>query len=283
MNKYYYEMVIRANNYEESFLNFLMEHFHNAIEESDEGFILRSEESLNWLEPKIVDYFEDLKEIFDDHTLTLYITQDKKENKDWIDIYKKSITPIEVEPFYIHPTWVEAKKDALDIIINPALAFGSGHHQTTSSCLQAIAKYVKKGDTLLDVGCGSGILSIAGNKLGAHVSLCDTDPLAIEESQKNFALNDATITQSWIGSVTTAKRSYDVVIANIVADILVLLAKDLKGATNQGGLLILSGIIDRFVDQVKKKYANLELVEHIELEGWNTLIFRKDVDVTTTR
>ena len=98
----------------------------------------------------------------------------------------------------MRPSWSEAKEGKIDILIDPALAFGSGHHETTSSCLLAIDEFVKKGDSLLDVGTGSGILAIAATKKGAVVDVCDTDEICIESTKSNFALNNQEINKSWI-------------------------------------------------------------------------------------
>ena len=129
-------------------------------------------------------------------------------------------------------------------MIDPALAFGSGHHQTTSNCLKFIPNLIKKDDNILDVGCGSGILSIAAAKLGANIDICDTDELSIQEAIKNAKLNNVIINNSWIGSANNSSKIYDLVIANIIADVLILISKDLKERVKQNGYLILSGILN---------------------------------------
>ena len=93
--------------------------------------------------------------------------QSKLQNNDWVKSYQESIKPLAIDQFYIHPTWDAPHNNLINIAIDPALAFGTGHHPTTASSLRAVSKYVEEGDDVLDVGCGSGILGIAAMKLGA--------------------------------------------------------------------------------------------------------------------
>jgi len=208
----------------------------------------------------------------------------KKENKDWIAKYKSGIKPVTVGKFYIHPSWNEPKEDKINILIDPALAFGSGHHETTSSCLLAIGDYVKKGNHLIDVGSGSGILAIAASKIGAICDICDTDPLAIENSLKNFELNSVKCNDSWVGSVVKSTRKYDVVVANIVADILILINKDLKKVLKENGILIVSGILETYLDKVMKKFDDFNIIKNIKKNEWGTLVLkRKGINEQSTK
>ena len=254
-----------------------MDRFYNGIEEADGELILRSEESLDDIVEALQEYVASLEELFDTK-IDLSLTKEKKANADWIERYKKSITPVEVGEFYIHPSWYPPKENKINIQIDPALAFGSGHHETTRGCLQAIGEYVKPGTRVLDVGCGSGILAIAAAKKGALVDICDTDELAIEESAKNFERNGVRYRNAWIGSANKAKEKYDIVIANIVADVLVMIGNDLKKNLKNGGTLVLSGIIERYVDKVAQKFADLQLLKTIEDGEWRTMIYKKEAD-----
>jgi len=199
---------------------------------------------------------------------------EEKENKDWISNYQNSIQPVEIDEFYIYPSWHSPKDDKINILINPALAFGSGHHETTSTCVTALKKVVKDGNTLLDVGCGSGILSIASAKLNAIVDICDTDKLAVEDSLKNFQANGVVVNQHWEGSANNTTKQYDVVIANIVADVLAMIHKDLKSTTKEDGILILSGIMQQHQQKVLNRFKNYKILETIEKNGWVTLIIQ---------
>jgi len=274
MKRHYYEYKITPSAFFEEIESFLMDRFYNGIEESGGSLILRSEEPLDGIMEQLRAYTESLEELFG-QKVELDIQKSKKANEDWIEKYKKSITPVEVGEFYIHPSWHEPKKGKINIEIEPALAFGSGHHETTSGCLEAIGKYVKKGDRFLDVGCGSGILSIAAAKKGAVVDICDTDELAIQEAKKNFVLNETEFQNAWIGSAGQAQKKYDIVTANIVADVLRMIRQDLLGATKEGGVLILSGIIEKYREDILKSF-DLPLIEEIKKGEWSTMILRKE-------
>ncbi|BCD67635.1 50S ribosomal protein L11 methyltransferase [Nitratiruptor sp. YY09-18] len=270
MQEFYYEVHITPSSHKEEIESFLMDYFYNGIEEQGDTLILRSEEPLDSVIAKLQEYVDALQEIFDEK-IDVKIEQERKRNEDWIEKYKRSILPVEVEDFYIYPSWFEAKEGKINIQIDPALAFGSGHHETTRGCLKAIKKYCKPGMEVLDVGTGSGILAIAANKLGATVEICDTDELAIAEARKNFSLNKAKFQDAWVGSASLAQKKYDIVIANIVADVLRFIANDLKNTCKEGGVFILSGIINKFRYDVIRRF-NLPIIEEIADGDWITLI-----------
>jgi len=275
MKDKFFELYVTPSSKKEVILNFLMEKFFNGIEESEDGFILRSEDDFSELIYHLKEYVSALEEIFDEK-IDLKIEIKEKSNKDWIENYKDSIKPVEIDEFYIHPSWYEPKKDKINILIDPALAFGSGHHETTRSCVKAIKKYVNKNKTVLDVGCGSGILGIVASKLGAKVDACDTDPLAVTSTKENYELNNVKYNNIWEGSAALSSEKYDVVVANIIADVLIFIANDLKSRVN--GILILSGIIDKYKNKVLNKYKEFELIDEIKDNEWVTLIFRKGID-----
>ena len=276
MHRYYYEYVITTDSFKEEIESFLMDRFYNGIEERGDSLILRSEEPLDEVVEALKEYVKSLEELFETK-IELRIDMERKANEDWIENYKQSITPVEAGEFFIYPSWYEPKEGKNNIQIDPALAFGSGHHETTRGCLSAIARFVRGGEELLDVGCGSGILAIAAAKKGARVDICDTDALAIEEASKNFALNEVEFGEAWIGSAAEAKKKYDIVIANIVADVLVMIATDLKRATKEGGILVLSGIIEKYRDKVVRKF-HLPIIEEMQEGEWITMILQNRGD-----
>lgn len=194
------------------------------------------------------------------------------QNKDWIEAYKQSILPVSIGGFYIRPSWHKRVKELglpqKDIIIDPALAFGSGHHATTSMCLEFLSQMDLREKRLLDVGCGSGILSICSASLGANVEICDTDKFAIEESEKNFALNGKRFSKSWVGSIAQAQGEYDVIVANILAHIIMMLQSDFYAHLSVGGKMILSGILKEYQDQVIEKFRNWEVEEISQKDEW---------------
>ncbi|MRJ02020.1 MAG: 50S ribosomal protein L11 methyltransferase [Epsilonproteobacteria bacterium] len=274
---FYYEYRITADSFLPEIESFLMDRFYNGIEEQGETLILRSEEPLEEIIGELEGYIASLQELFGKR-IEYTVEREKRENIDWIERYRASITPVEVGSFSIRPSWHPKREGKIDIEIDPALAFGSGHHESTRGCLRAIERYTRPGQTFLDVGCGSGILGIAAAKLGATVDICDTDELALRESRKNFAANGVTYRRGWVGSVAHLQEKYDIVTANIVADILVMIGDDLKRALKEEGILILSGIIEKYEGKVAQKFSDLTSLQKIREGEWVTMIFQKDSD-----
>ncbi|KFN39463.1 MAG: ribosomal protein L11 methyltransferase [Sulfuricurvum sp. MLSB] len=271
MQEFYYMLVVKPSSHIELFSDFLVDLLPVGFEETDEGFIIRSEENLETVSWGIGQFAEALQratgEVID---VELILTKEK--NDDWIARYQQAVTPVQIDPFYIHPTWEAPKEGMLNIAIDPALAFGTGHHPTTASCLRAVAKYVKAGDSVMDVGCGSGILAMAALLKGAVVDACDTDPLSVENALANAEQNHLSYRRIWEGPVQESDEKYNVIIANIVADVLVFIAGDLKKRLAKDGILILSGIMDKYEDKVLRSYKALELTERIVENEWVTLV-----------
>ena len=274
MNKYYYELTIKPIVNFKLFCEIVLELSQSAIEEDEQNktIILRDEniDNLNLIEEGVKVFAKELN-------TKIQTIIEEKENIDWIEKYKKSIKSVIGGKFYIRPSWEKSSNNVLiDIIIDPALAFGSGHHETTNSCLEAISKYVDHTKSVIDVGCGSGILSIASAKLGAKVDICDTDELAIQNSKENFELNSVEFNKAWVGSANGTEKTYDIVIANILADIILMISKDLKNIINNNGIIILSGILDKYEDKILNKFNDLTLIEKIKQNEWVTLIYKKE-------
>ena len=274
MQGHYYELVVQVSSHQELYADFLSDTLPIGFEELDNGFVIRSEEPLETIVWGLEQFTEALQKALGED-IELECKQQKLENSDWVQAYQKSIEPIQVGHFYIHPTWEEAQENLINIALDPALAFGTGHHPTTATSLKAIEKYVQTGESVLDVGCGSGILGIAAMKLGAQVDACDTDPISVSNSQENAAINNLVFSSIWEGSSSLAKKRYDVVVANIVADVLTFIANDLKKVLKENGILILSGILDKYESKVLQFYKECELVERIAQEEWVTLILKK--------
>jgi len=274
MQDYYYMLVVKPSSHFELFSDFLVDVIPVGFEELDDGFVIRSEEDLETISWGIEQFCEALQKATGE-VIDLELTLTKEKSEDWIAQYQSAITPIEISPFYIHPTWEAPKEGMLNIAIDPALAFGTGHHPTTASCLRAIASYVHEGDIVMDVGCGSGILAVAAIKKGAIVDACDTDPLSVENSVVNANSNNVSYRRLWEGPVQETDEVYDVIVANIVADVLVFIAGDLKKRLRDSGVLILSGIMDKYEDKVLRAYKNCTLEERIVENEWVTLVLSK--------
>ncbi|MGX2983391.1 50S ribosomal protein L11 methyltransferase [Helicobacter sp. 23-1045] len=175
----------------------------------------------------------------------------------------------------------------INIILEPSLAFGTGHHSSTFMCIQAIESLGENGDLknkmLLDFGCGSGILALCAYKLGAKVDLCDIDELAIAESKKNFRNNNATISHIWQGEIhreskgDIAQKSakYDIITANIIASVLVEQKENIASALKYGGIAILSGILDIYKDEVLARFGDFEVLNIAQKDEWICIMLRK--------
>lgn len=274
MLEHYYELVVKVSSHKSLFSDFLSDTIPVGFEETDSGFIIRSEETLETIIWGLEQFAEALQKALGE-TIELECVETRLENSDWVENYQKSIQPLAIDKFYIHPTWDEANPDLINIVIDPALAFGTGHHPTTASALKAISQYVKKGDEVLDVGCGSGILGIGAMKLGASVDACDTDPVSVENSITNATLNKLEFAKIWEGSLSFVDKKYDLVVANIVADVLTFIASDLKKALKADAILVLSGILDKYEEKVLKFYKDCEVVEKITQDEWVTLIVKR--------
>lgn len=275
MDQHYHELVVTADKYIEPLESFILDLTGEAIERRGDSIILRTQNDPTPYEPAIREQIKLLQEIFQE-SITADISIEKKANEDWVQKYKEGFTPFSLGSFYVRATWHDADPGRTNIVIDPELSFGTGHHPTTRVCLQAIEKYVSKGDRFLDVGCGSGILSIAAAKLGANVSLCDIEAASIENATTNLKGNGVTPDAIWEGSIQDADGEYDVIVANIVSDILIFLKKDIEKHLKQGGYAILSGILEKYENRVKKSYSSLKPVDRIQEGEWISLIYKKE-------
>ena len=194
------------------------------------------------------------------------ITESETEDKDWMNNWKEFFHAFRIGDILIKPTWEEAPEgtEGLTVLeIDPGSSFGTGKHETTRLCIEELQNYVKDGDEVLDVGCGSGILSIAALKLGAsHVTGTDVDPNCLVSTGENFKVNHLSNNQGtfYEGDLTTdaalqdkvGRRKYDVVTANILADIIIPMAPALYQTVKEDGYVITSGIIDFKENAVKE-------------------------------
>jgi len=203
----------------------------------------------------------------------------KMYEEDWANNWKQYYKPVKItDKIVIKPIWEEYEKTDEELIIelDPGMAFGTGTHETTRMCIKALDKYVKPNTTVFDVGCGSGILSIAAAKLGAkHVVGVDLDPIAVDSSNENISFNDLDNIEILEGNLLdVVDGKADIVVANIIAEIICVLTADVKTALNDGGLFITSGIIHDRVDMVTEKFAEcgFEVLEINKDGEWNCIV-----------
>jgi len=201
--------------------------------------------------------------------------------KDWNETWKKEFKSIEVgERFAVLPPWEKLRNDRINIVIDPAMAFGTGHHETTRSCLALMEKYPRKTslDSFLDLGTGTGILAIAARKLGCrHVVGIDTDILAVDAAKENIVINQVPDVLILQGSTSEVHETFDVIAANLISGVLVLIAPELFTLLKPAGIAILSGILIGQEDEVIEAMgqAGLTLLEKYPDGKWMSLVVER--------
>jgi ribosomal protein L11 methyltransferase len=204
-------------------------------------------------------------------------------DQDWGESWKKGLGPISVGRVFVRPSWVEAAlpEGSAEVILDPGMAFGTGTHPTTALCLGALSDLLsaRPGGAVLDVGTGSGLLAIAARKLGAgRVCGIDNDPVAVKVARENAALNGVALE---LGEQPLAEVSgtFDVVVANILANTLVELAEELARRVAPGGAAVVSGILVPQEEGVREAYQRAGLTPDPALDRrdgeWSALAFRR--------
>ena len=215
-------------------------------------------------------------ECFGAENIKYDITQNGVNESDWADSWKKFFKVTNIgERLVICPEWenYENTENKVVLKIDPGAAFGTGTHATTSLCLQILSDFVKKGDTVLDIGTGSGILSVAGVLLGAEkADGVDIDATAVKVAGENAELNKVADKTNFICGDLAEKISgkYNIVCANIVADIIMRLNKNIKNYMKEKAVYITSGIIDVRVDEVRNSFKenSLKIIREVKRDNW---------------
>ena len=261
----------------------------------DEGvakvsFYLDEDDDIPAMMAKVKEALEELKPFTDLGACTF--AESETEDKDWINNRKQYVKPFTVDHILIKPTWEtvpEEHKDKLLIQIDPGTAFGTGMHETTQLCIRQLEKYVTPDSEVLDVGTGSGILGITALKLGAkHVFGTDLDENAITAVGENLEANGIAPEQFKVvqGNIIDDKtvqdevkyEYYDIAVANILADVIIMLQKEIPVHIKKNGIFITSGIIDMKEEAVKAAFeANdaFEIVEITHQGEWVSVTARK--------
>ena len=212
----------------------------------------------------------------------LLLTMENVADEDWENNWKQFYKPMEIgERLLVVPEWEQTEdSERVKLILNPGLTFGTGSHATTRLCLTALDKLIHGGEKVLDLGCGSGILSIAALRLGAaRAFACDVDPTCVNVAYENAALNGVERERYTVraGDVTADRElqrefggDYDVVVANIVADVIIALAPRVRPLLKAGGVFLCSGIIDERAAEVRQNLedAGWTVAEERSSEGW---------------
>ncbi len=263
--------------------------------ESDDGiaylsFYLEEDVDKEEMLAKVRDEFEAMRAYANVGEGT--IEESQTEDLDWVNNWKQYFHQFYVDDILIIPSWEEVKpedEDKMIIHIDPGTAFGTGMHETTQLCIRQLKKHVTKETRILDVGCGSGILGMLALKFGAAYSVgTDLDPCAIDATYENMEVNGITRDQYevMIGNIIDDKEvqdkvgydKYDIVVANILADVLVPLTPVILNQLKKGGVYITSGIIDDKEDTVVEavKAAGLEVLEVTYQGEWVSVTARKN-------
>ena len=257
-----------------AYLNFYLE------EDADKENILRD----------VRNALEELRTFMDIGEAT--IEESQTEDKDWINNWKEFFHQLYVDDILIVPSWEEVKeedKDKMILLIDPGTAFGTGMHETTQLCIRQLRKYVTEDTRILDVGCGSGILGMLALMFGAKYSVgTDLDPCAIDATYENMEVNGISKDkyEVMIGNIIDDKAvqdkvgygCYDIVVANILADVLVPLTPVIVNQLKDGGIYVTSGIIEDKEETVKAavEAAGLTVLEVHHQGEWVSVTARKE-------
>lgn len=259
----------------------------NPDDYPEEGVIIKAYLPVNSF---LAETVEEIKESI--NNLLLYdidlglnkVSLSEVNEEDWANAWKKYYNPVKISnKFTIVPSWetyTPVSSDELIIELDPGMAFGTGTHPTTVLCIQAIERVVKENDTVIDVGTGSGVLSIASALLGAKsVKALDLDEVAVESARDNVKLNhvENIVTVSQNNLLDNVSGPVDVVVANILAEVILRFTDDAFKVLKQGGLFITSGIIHTKKQEVKEGLINSGFIidETLVMEDWIAFIAHK--------
>ena len=211
---------------------------------------------------------------------TLSVSTEEIDGNLWREKWKENFKPIHIGNIVVVPEWIDysPKNGEKTVIIGSNMAFGTGEHETTSMCVEYLQKYVSKDDTVIDVGCGSGILGIAASKLGAKkVVMTDIDECAITASTENAKLNGVNNAEIRLKNLLDDNEiKGDVIVANIMAEVLIFFSEGIKNNLNDNGIIILSGILTDRLNKVINAYKDhgFAFVESKVKGEWAAVVLR---------
>lgn len=226
----------------------------------------------------ILSELEDLKKNCEFNVGSLEVSTAVLHSEDWENVWKQYYKPIEIGKVVIVPKWIKREKDEhIEVLIDPGMAFGTGNHETTAMCIKLLNGIDLNGKTVCDLGCGSGILGITAVKMGASSCIMtDIDRQAVEAARSNAQLNDVSDrVKVAYGDLISDGRKFDVIIANITADVLIRLGSIVGNLLNDNGVIILSGIINERAVNVLEAYRQFKLKERIRDGEWQAFAFEK--------
>jgi len=212
------------------------------------------------------------------------ITVSEVDEEDWATSWKKYYKPVQIsERFWIKPSWEEIPENNQQLVIelDPGMAFGTGTHPTTILCIKALEEVIKGGEEVIDVGCGTGVLSIAAAKLGAkNVLALDLDSVAVESAGQNIAINsvDNRVRVRQNNLLEGIEQQVEVIVANILAEVILRFIDSAKGLLKEKGYFITSGIINTKADLVREalEEAGFRILKKLDQEDWVAFIAKND-------
>lgn len=270
--------------------NFIIENISNGIILEDEEDALSTlikfylpEEDDKEYDVKLNEYFQSLAQLDEAFTELPELHVKQVQNIEWEEAYKKSVPSVLIAgDVVVRPPWeVKPEKVNYDILIEPKMAFGTGTHETTRTCLIAIREKFSEGMSLLDMGCGSGILSILADKMKAgYIKAVDYDKIAVDNCWENFELNRVVAKHDVLhGSIETCAGDspFDFVCANIIKVTVLEMLEDLARLTKEQGYLVLSGLLDHDLPDIEAslKAFGLDQYEIIAENEWRTFVIKK--------
>lgn len=249
----------------------------DGLEENNGSFIIYFQTSSEKNAANTVDSF---LEFFPDVEISEKLTLIKNEN--WNENWKSYFKPLDVGLFNVRAPWHQQPETNVPIIIYPKMAFGTGTHETTQLILRNINGDVVKGKRVLDIGCGSGILSIAAEKMGAKEVLgVDIDEDSINNARENAILNQ--LTKSSFSNLPIdqiKKKRFEVIFANIIASVLIKLPQEISRLVVPGGIIFLSGLLEENLDEIEKTYSEwgLKVISKEARGEWFFMELKKEIE-----
>ena len=271
--------------------DFIIEHISNGLvledEEDSTQIVIKfyfSPSSEQQYHRQLSEYLTGLVEMGELPKPAPKIRERRVENIEWEEEYRRSVVPVHItDDIVIRPPWsAPSESIKYDIIIEPKMAFGTGTHETTRSCLRLIREHFRISMSFLDVGCGSGILSILADKMGARmIKAVDYDIDSVDNSRENFGINNVKCPTSIVhGSLETCVHDepYDFVCANIIHSTIIEMLPELIRLTRPGGCLLLSGLLDKDEEAVTEALRGngLDDMNVLADNEWRSILVHKD-------
>lgn len=202
-------------------------------------------------------------------------------DRDWNEVWKKNIVPLDIGGvFAIVPSWEKEQPERINLVLDPGMVFGTGHHHSTQSSLLLIRRFMQEGskDRFLDIGTGTGVLAIAASKLGfREVVGVDIDPLAVDAAPRNIALNRLDNVVIREGDITASEGTFDFIAGNLLSEIIISIAPEIAAKLKDSGTVVLSGIMtgqeDGVIDAIER--TGLKCIEKVVADVWVSLVCRR--------